>query len=286
MLHNSTNPDDQLRALPLEHLVGELRKRGLATPNMGSSLLKTIDNETLIKAVKASQKGIYGVDDRQDLFEITDPALKSDADSVVSLFMASNVIDNGDGTSTLKTENFGTKLNLCSSEAFKDQPTGAFCSGFLVTQDIVATAGHCTFMTSNVTDIRFVFGFCMKDMSEAQVIISNSEIYKGSEIIDRQLTGDGPDWALVKLDRKVTNHRVTEIRQTGVIPDNQAVHVIGHPAGLPIKIAGGANVRDNSPRSFFVANLDTYGGNSGSPVFNSQTHQVEGILVRADQTLP
>ena len=33
---------------------------------------------------------------------------------------------------------------------------------------------------------------------------------------------------------------------------------------------------------FFVANLDTYGGNSGSPVFNAASYKVEGILVRGE----
>lgn len=36
------------------------------------------------------------------------------------------------------------------------------------------------------------------------------------------------------------------------------------PAGLPTKIAGGATMRDASPNGYYVANLDTYGGNSGS----------------------
>ena len=31
-----------------------------------------------------------------------------------------------------------------------------------------------------------------------------------------------------------------------------------------------------------MANLDTYGGNSGSPVFNAQNNKVEGILVRGE----
>ncbi|WP_420540401.1 S46 family peptidase (plasmid) [Paenibacillus polymyxa] len=55
-------------------------------------------------------------------------------------------------------------------------------------------------------------------------------------------------------------------------------------AHYPIKsgFAVGAAVRDNPPNAFFVANLDTYGGNSGSPVFNSDTHEVEGILVRGE----
>ena len=58
--------------------------------------------------------------------------------------------------------------------------------------------------------------------------------------------------------------------------------MIGHPSGLPTKFAGGAAVRNNQQNAFFVANLDTYGGNSGSPVFNSNTHAVEGILVRGE----
>ena len=42
-------------------------------------------------------------------------------------------------------------------------------------------------------------------------------------------------------------------------------------------------MRTNTADGYFVANLDTYGGNSGSPVFNSDTHEVEGILVRGER---
>jgi hypothetical protein len=41
-------------------------------------------------------------------------------------------------------------------------------------------------------------------------------------------------------------------------------------------------VRTNTKAAFFTANLDTYGGNSGSPVFNADSHEVEGVLVRGD----
>jgi hypothetical protein len=58
--------------------------------------------------------------------------------------------------------------------------------------------------------------------------------------------------------------------------------VIGHPCGLPQKYAPGAQVRHNSAGPFFVANLDTYGGNSGSAVFNATNRAVEGILVRGE----
>ena len=51
---------------------------------------------------------------------------------------------------------------------------------------------------------------------------------------------------------------------------------------LPRKYAGGQTsiVRENNNSDYFQANLDAYGGNSGSAVINAETHEVEGILVR------
>ncbi len=40
--------------------------------------------------------------------------------------------------------------------------------------------------------------------------------------------------------------------------------------------------RDASPNGYYVANLDTYGGNSGSAVFNAKTGVIEGILMRGE----
>src|SRR5262249_3665943 len=71
------------------------------------------------------------------------------------------------------------------------------------------------------------------------------------------------------------------LRRSGAIGAGTRLYVIGHPSGLPAKFADGAEVRTASDPAFFTANLDTYGGNSGSPVFNAATHEVEGVLVRA-----
>jgi len=59
------------------------------------------------------------------------------------------------------------------------------------------------------------------------------------------------------------------------------IAVIGHPSGIPLKIASNAVVlRNEVDAPYFVTNLDTFGSNSGSPVINMDTYQVEGILVR------
>ena len=244
--------------------------------------LKDHATEDIVAALHSQQKVIYGTDDRDDIYEVTDPGILTDADSVVALIDALDVIDNGDGTSFLNGPLFGDPpRNLCLGEPFRDQPSTAFCSGFLVDPSIVATAAHCV-EAGNLTSVRFVFGFEMRDATTAETTISNDEIYQGIRIIGRQIGTEGTDWALVQLDRPVLNHPWVRIRRNDKIADNAAVHVIGHPSGLPKKYAGNATVRDNTNGRFFIANLDTYGGNSGSSVFNSLTHEVEGILVRGE----
>ena len=56
--------------------------------------------------------------------------------------------------------------------------------------------------------------------------------------------------------------------------------MIGYPWGLPAKVAGGAKVNDTAAEGYFTANLDAFGGNSGSVVINDRTGKAEGILVR------
>jgi Trypsin-like peptidase domain len=269
----------KLKQLSIEELLQEFRTREAKMEP--SEELREFDDATIAKVLKENQKVIYGTDDRVDVFQLPAGGNLDDVDSIVALFRAQNVTDNGNGTSTLQTHNFGVANNLCVEERFRDQPTGAFCSGFLVASDVIATAGHCV-NTGNVMNVRFVFGFRMRNAMTAETVINNAEIYRGVAIIGRQEVGNGADWALVRIDRPVTNHRIVRIRRAGRIGDTQTIHVIGHPSGLPTKFAGGAAVRSNQPNEFFVANLDTYGGNSGSPVFNSDTHEVEGILVRGE----
>ncbi len=243
--------------------------------------LEAFDTREIVKALRDLQKVIYGTDDRRDMYRVTDRRILKDAESVVALIDAEKIVDNGNGTSTLNGPNFGQYLNLCQNEPFRNQPCIASSSGFLVDPSIVATAAHCL-DNNNLNTMKFVFGFEMIDASTPKSTIDNDEIYRGTRILGREIGFHGTDWALVQLDRPVRNHPHVKIRRSEKIPDGSGVHVIGHPSGLPKKYADNAIVRDNSADWYFVANLDTYGGNSGSPVFNSETNIVEGILVRGE----
>ena len=81
------------------------------------------DLNSLVKALRNSQKLVYGVDDRQDIFQVTDQAVLARADSTMSLIDIARITDNGDGTSTILTTAFGDAHDLCEGERFRSQPT-------------------------------------------------------------------------------------------------------------------------------------------------------------------
>jgi len=275
-----------------DELLGELRRRELSPVKNRPATLRSVGggNEAglteyssgdLAKALQEAQKLVYGVDDRMDAFEIVDDDIAHSASGVASLIDMVDIEDNGDGTSTIRTVSFKDAQDLCDGERFAAQPTSPFCSGFLVGSRLLATAGHCI-DNNNLARTRFVFGFAMVDKNTPRVTISNDDIYSATSIVAHRLESVGADYAVIKLIRAVTGRAILPLRRTGKIADNREVYVIGHPSGLPLKYAPGAKVRDNDESEFFVANLDTYGGNSGSPVFDERTHKVEGILVRGE----
>jgi V8-like Glu-specific endopeptidase len=224
---------------------------------------------------------IYGSDTRIDLYQTDDSRLLSLADSTLALFQAGSVTLDG-GVAKLATQNYGQSMGLCKEEPFFEQGTGAFCSGSLVAPDVIMTAGHCVTSADDCANIKFVFGFAVKAKGVETDSVPATEVYGCKELIGRQQVNDGADWALVRLDRPVAGHAPLKLDLTGKIAKGDEVLVIGHPSGLPVKIAGGAHVRDASNDGFFVANLDTYAGNSGSAVFDAETGLVEGVLVRGE----
>jgi V8-like Glu-specific endopeptidase len=57
------------------------------------------------------------------------------------------------------------------------------------------------------------------------------------------------------------------------------VYILGYPSGLPLKYTDGIVLDNKVNAVYFRTNADTYGGNSGSPVFNSQG-ALEGLLIQ------
>ena len=183
----------------------------------------------------------------------------------------------------LATTPYGEVNNLCEGERFFEQPTAdaGFCSAFLVDADTMVTAGHCI-SDYDCDRVAFVFDFAFEDPDANLTQVRPENVYECAQVIGRERAYAGTDYAVVRLKQPVLNRKPLVLAHDDSLAQGDALTVIGYPMALPVKISGGAAVRDNSDADFFVANLDTFAGNSGSAVLNSITGEVEGILVRGE----
>jgi hypothetical protein len=234
------------------------------------------------KPQKAPRNVIYGEDNRLDYYQVSDRGVQDLANSTVALMRTTSLQPLSGGELLVEGTNYGASYNLCPEEPFREQDTAAFCSGFLVAPDIVVTAGHCMMKDENCPGNSFVFGYSYLTAQAPPTKVSANDVYTCKELIRSVSIKNGADYAIVRLDRPVVGRKPLEIRRSGSIQKGEDLTLIGHPAGLPTKVADGAKVRSTKPSGYFVATTDSYGGNSGSAVFNSKTRQVEGILVRGE----
>ncbi len=223
---------------------------------------------------------IYGEDNRRDVFESPDSILVELSRSTAAMISPANLRIGA--TEVIVSAPTLQSRGICSSERFSRQISAANCSGFLVSPTVLVTAGHCIQNESECAANRWVFDYRVDSADQGTVTVARSSVYHCKRILSRALDEvSKEDFAVIELDRRVLDRAPLAIRRQGKITPGTALAVIGHPTGLPTKIADGAAVRELKDK-FFVANLDTYGGNSGSAVFNHRTGEVEGILVRGE----
>lgn len=228
------------------------------------------------------EKVIYGADDRVDIYQVTDADVLFLAQAACLVVDVSELTNNGNGTYTLATTPWTTVggTSVCLTEPFRGQLTAGFCSGYLVGDSIVITAGHCI-SSSDCGFTAFVFGFTQINATTPPLtVIPEDNVYFCACLRDRVYSGDN-DHAVVTLDRRVQGRTPLRIRRSGSVANGDSLIVVGHPITLPMKAAAGAIVQNaNGAIPWFQSNLDTYGGNSGSLVANRIDYTVEGILVR------
>lgn len=272
---------------------------------MGRSLTRSVGTLSLILSITnlaaafervPSYPGdlIYGKDNRTEINDYYEKSFRDKSNSVALRVSKRRLsVDRNDSNRILfpnvSLEN--AMPQICKDERFVEQTTLGTCSGFLVGPKTLVTAGHCIANEKECTTNNWVFGF-----KEGVTELKSSQVYSCKKIITQRYVYDEKevsDYAVIELDRPVEGYVPLKMRKFGRVLLNTPLVVIGHPMGLPMKATDGAVVsrmnekeRQNTWRSlrlrssYFTANLDSYGGNSGSPVFNQKNGQVEGILIQ------
>ena len=222
------------------------------------------------------EKVIYGVDNRMDAPLHANKALRAISPAVAARIPKSDMVERN-GIFSLPSTTLRSSMGVCTTERFSTQRTAAECTGFLVGPDILVTAGHCM---QNMADCQeHYWGF---DFLYTTRALAKDQVFECSSIISRELSATN-DYAIIRLNKVALGRTPLKIRKAGSISSTDNLAVLGHPSGLPLKIADGGIVRAVNPtKKFFTADLDTYGGNSGSPVVNTTTLEGEGILVRGE----
>lgn len=237
---------------------------------------------------------IYGNDDRYETRDYSDPDFIEKAHSVAIRVSNKRLSDDRENPTLI---NFPFRKlrqaipNICEAERFLDQYSVGDCSAFLVSPNKLVTAGHCMISHSECLNNKWIF-----DFNEGTTQFKKSNVYSCKRIIIQKSISNEKefsDYAVIELDRNVEGRNPLLHRKKGRVSLGTPLVIIGHPLGLPMKISDGAKVsrmNENERerkfhswilrKNYFTANLDSYAGNSGSPVFNQDTGKVEGILVQ------
>jgi hypothetical protein len=275
--------------------------RRLLAVEVSESRFADVPRDDLMRALDAADRGwfastpgeaqmraVYGTDDRSDLDEIerllagTQDAGKRDywkaaldvARGVGAWIPGESV--QPDGT-FLGVVSLGEGMALCPGQKFASQPRAALGTAFLVAPDLVVTAKHVLKQAGDWQGLALVFDFELRQGANPTKV---GPIYRPTEVVASGGDGKTFDWAVVRLDRAVAGGRVLELAEgspgSGPRPDDELC-LWGHSAGTPKKFMRGRATANDARANSFRAELDAFGGDSGSPVFD-RSFRVVGLL--------
>ncbi|PKN56436.1 MAG: hypothetical protein CVU56_16230, partial [Deltaproteobacteria bacterium HGW-Deltaproteobacteria-14] len=229
----------------------------------------------------AIQPVVYGEDGSTEWFSFPDEAVRLQTRaSVAAMVPWDSVYIADDGAVVLDSyAPLGAANGLCADQRFWDQATSASCSGTLIDDQLLLTAGHCVTDLGDCADNAWVFDY-LYDADGVRAPITADAVYRCVDLVVASAhdTPSNVDVALVQLDRPV-NRTPAAVAAVGPVAKGDPLILPGFPSGIPLKIDGGGLVAEARANQgdYFVAAIDAYHGNSGSGVLDSAL-AVVGVL--------
>lgn len=235
-------------------------------------------------------KIMAGQDDRREVEQA--PGEIQDLHRSVALIVKTPDFDDSGTRLSLSTRSLYKRMlhatpshDLCTNVSFRSQATVGYGTAFLVAPRWVATAKHNLYplmsggyKTFEHERVRFVFDHRLRSGRLRRYPRTEDVRGAAPQIVDNRVSSSGEDWALLELDEPVTDRPFLELSSAPAPPPGTPLFTLGHPLGLPGKYTPNGRVLAGGDAWSFLTELDTFRGNSGSPVFREGTTEVVGLL--------
>lgn len=229
------------------------------------------------RGIISGLKSIYGIDDRELISKHSDKKIQNLSRSV-ALIVSDSLLERGLFKTLVNGEPLKNTVNLCQDEKFAKNISLSGCSGFLVGPTTMISAGHCFDSEADCVDKKIIFDVDVHKEVFKGYRVNTKNIFSCKKIITQKFEGE-TDYAVIELDRPALNRPVLTLNKTKKFTPGISVFMIGHPMGMPLTLSKETPAIEVGSDVLFGAKLDAFTGNSGSPVFNAHTFEVEGILV-------
>lgn len=179
-----------------------------------------------------------------------------------------------------------TSYGVCRQERFSDQPRMRNdCSAVLIGPKHLLLPGNC--ITKHYCDndlFYWMFNYQLDSSGPLSMDRKREYFYKCEKLIKQVFDRNTAiSYAVIELNKAVVGIKPVRIsKELTIAPDSELV-AMGHPSGLPLKVAAGAFVADQNDEHFLVSS-DIAGKSKGAAIFNAKTMELEGMLIdgRAD----
>jgi hypothetical protein len=208
----------------------------------------------------------------------------------IALIVNNSFFDDSTGKLTTKTLR-DYRSPLCPNDgfAFGGEPIVPFaessvCTGALVGPNLLLTAHHCIPNAQSLSGRRFLFDYGDDAQGKIRTSFLPSEIYVAklgsTPVGPPHYDGvPGADWVLVEIVPKEPQAREPLQVLSSAASIDERLYMLGHPLGLSLKadLDGSVKMLD-SAGSVLLALLDSFVGNSGSPVFDQISGKIVGVV--------
>lgn len=226
---------------------------------------------------------IYDKDDREFITKRSDKKLQSMAKSI-GYIIQNDYVKKGFFKTLLKAVPLGDVHNLCPNVKFTKALSNPVCTGFLIGPDIMVSAGHCFQNMDDCQNKSIIFDVDSNKQRESDFLVNSSNVFSCKEILAQSFAGES-DYSIIKLNKVPKNRAPLKLNRSRTLELNDQVFMMGHPFGLPLVLSHKTKILENTQIDIFKTTLDSFEGNSGSPVINAKTFLVEGILISGQEDL-